>query len=137
MGGLLEREKAACRALGTGPDNVVARLDDALRLKADAEAKAKRLQKDLIKLEAARLAALGRMVDTLSYTATLARGFAVVRGADGILTSASAARAAGTFEIEFAGRETVPAQSLSAAPRPRARPKRSEPDRDDGQGSLL
>ena len=95
------------------------------------------VQRQHLRDATARLAALGRMVDTLSYTATLARGFAVVRGADGILTSASAARAAGTFEIEFAGRETVPAQSLSAAPRPRARPKRSEPDRDDGQGSLL
>lgn len=49
-----------------------------------------------------RLDRLQRMHGALGYTATLKRGFAVVRGADGLITSAEAARHAQRLEIEFA-----------------------------------
>ena len=39
-----------------------------------------------------RLAALDRMNETLSYRATLARGYAVVHGDDGVVTTAAAAK---------------------------------------------
>ena len=49
-----------------------------------------------------RLDALGRMLETLSYQATLARGYAVVRDAGGeVVTDAVAARAEASLEIEF------------------------------------
>jgi exodeoxyribonuclease VII large subunit len=48
----------------------------------------------------ARLATLDRMHETLGYKATLARGYAVVHGADGVVTQA--AKANGALEIEFA-----------------------------------
>lgn len=48
---------------------------------------------------AARLAALDRMHETLGYKATLARGYAVVHGAQGVVTRAAAAK--GPIEIEF------------------------------------
>ena len=48
-----------------------------------------------------RLAALDRMRQTLGYTETLRRGFAVVRGDGGVVTTRAAAEAAGTLEIEF------------------------------------
>ena len=55
-----------------------------------------------------RIETAERMRETLSYKATLARGYAVVRGADGVVTTAAAARAAGALEIEFAdGRMTA------------------------------
>ena len=50
-----------------------------------------------------RLASLGRLLDTLGYTATLARGFAVVRDGEGaVVTRVATAEAAKNLEIEFA-----------------------------------
>ena len=50
----------------------------------------------------ARLDALDRMRRTLGYQQTLARGFAVVRGADGtVITSAKPAAKARSLEVEF------------------------------------
>lgn len=49
-----------------------------------------------------RLSALDRLRLSLGYPQTLARGFAVLRGADGApLTTAAAARSAGRFSIEL------------------------------------
>jgi exodeoxyribonuclease VII large subunit len=50
-----------------------------------------------------RLAGLERLLQTLSYKGTLARGYAVVRGEDGqVLTRQAEAQAAAVLEIEFA-----------------------------------
>lgn len=49
----------------------------------------------------ARLEAMDRLRETLSYKATLARGYAVVRGGGEIVTTKSAAEAASGLEIEF------------------------------------
>lgn len=81
-----------------------------------------------------RITALGRLNETLSYKATLGRGYAVLRDGDTVLTTATALRAAGQFEVTLQD-GTVPAQSLSARPRPASRKKK--PPEDDGQGSLL
>ena len=52
--------------------------------------------------------ALGRLNETLSYKATLERGFAVVRSEGAVVTDSNTARAASTLEIQFAdGRVTV------------------------------
>ncbi|MFK5998474.1 MAG: exodeoxyribonuclease VII large subunit [Rhodobacterales bacterium] len=49
-----------------------------------------------------RLAGLKRLLETLGYTATLERGFAVVRGFDGaVLSTVKAAKASGGLDIEF------------------------------------
>jgi exodeoxyribonuclease VII large subunit len=48
-----------------------------------------------------RLDALDRMRRTLGYQATLARGYAVVRGEDQVVTDVATARNANTLEIEF------------------------------------
>ncbi|WP_308917047.1 exodeoxyribonuclease VII large subunit [Jannaschia sp. LMIT008] len=49
-----------------------------------------------------RLAALDRLRRSLGHAATLERGYAVVRGDDAVVTTAKAAGAAATLEIEFA-----------------------------------
>ncbi|WP_299729753.1 exodeoxyribonuclease VII large subunit [uncultured Tateyamaria sp.] len=48
-----------------------------------------------------RLDGMDRLRETLSYKATLARGYAVVRGAGQIVTTKAAAEAAPALEIEF------------------------------------
>ncbi len=100
-----------------------------------------------------RLASLDRMRETLSYTATLERGYAVVRGDGKLVKTSAEASAAQALEIEFAdGRLSVgegaavsPATSAPSAPAPEApkpapkaaakpKPKKSEPPE---QGSLF
>jgi exodeoxyribonuclease VII large subunit len=68
-----------------------------------------------------RLAAMDRLRETLGYKATLARGYAVVRGGGEIVTTKVAAEAASGLEIEFAdGRLRL--GGGGAARKPRAKP---------------
>ncbi|MGC1506590.1 MAG: exodeoxyribonuclease VII large subunit [Sulfitobacter sp.] len=77
-----------------------------------------------------RLAGLERLRETMSYKATLARGYAVVRGDGAVVTNTIAAGKSAVLEIEFAdGRMTV---GTKAAPsRKKITPEAPE------QGSLL
>ncbi|NAZ36426.1 exodeoxyribonuclease VII large subunit [Rubellimicrobium sp. CFH 75288] len=87
------------------------------------------LVRTLLERRAARLDALARLNETLSHRATLARGFALVRSGDRVVTSAATAARESLLEIEFAdGR-------LSVVPRGQA-PRRREAT-SPGQGSLL
>ena len=108
------------RDIGTKRDRLAAlahRLDSAQTARID------RLRQALL--------ATDRLRETLSYRATLARGYAVVHGASGVLTSAAEARGATVLEIEFAdGR-------LPASPGAPARPARPRKPTPPEQGSLL
>ena len=78
------------------------------------------------------LAKAARLLEGLSYRATLARGFAVVRGDDGsVLTRAAAVPRGGALRIGFADGE-VPAVAGGGAPAPK-RARTGE----GGQGSLF
>ncbi|NKW91669.1 exodeoxyribonuclease VII large subunit [Rhodobacteraceae bacterium R_SAG9] len=81
-----------------------------------------------------RLASLDRMRETLSYTATLQRGYAVVRGDGQLVKTSAEASAAIALEIEFAdGRLSVgaggavapsaPPQPAPEKPKPAPKPK--------------
>ena len=75
-----------------------------------------------------KLDALDRLRETLGYKATLSRGYAVIHGVDGVLTSKKAAEASPPQEIEFAdGR-------LALAPKAK---RTSKPDEPPDQGSLF
>ncbi len=77
-----------------------------------------------------RLAGLERLRETMSYKATLARGYAVVRGDGAVVTDTKAAKKAAALEIEFAdGRLTVGGKAA-----PMRKKAASEPPE---QGSLL
>jgi exodeoxyribonuclease VII large subunit len=78
-----------------------------------------------------RLEALDRTRQTLGYHETLLRGYAVVRGEGGVVTSRAAAEAANALEIEFHdGR-------LPLAPRAAKPAKATPPKPGDSQGSLF
>ncbi|MEO1977505.1 MAG: exodeoxyribonuclease VII large subunit [Paracoccaceae bacterium] len=81
---------------------------------------------------ATRLSGLSRLLETLSYKGTLARGYAVVRSGEGhVLTRKAEAEQAAGLEIEFAdGRFPVG----GSAPKPKARRK---PGDKPEQGSLF
>ncbi|MEM1343451.1 MAG: exodeoxyribonuclease VII large subunit [Pseudomonadota bacterium] len=79
-----------------------------------------------------RVAALARLLESLGYRQTLARGYAVVRTEDGaVVTKAKAVRAGHALDIEFADGH---ASTIAAR-----KPKRStrKPDPETAQGSLF
>ena len=76
----------------------------------------------------ARLAALDRLRLTLGYEATLARGYAVVRGDGAVVTGVKAAEAAGALEIQFADGRLTLGGKPARKPAPKVPPE---------QGSLL
>ena len=78
-----------------------------------------------------RLGALDRLHETLGYRATLARGYAVVRGDGDLVTTRAAAAEAAALEIEFADGKLA----VGGPPAPRKPPKRKPPT--EGQGSLF
>ncbi|MEN8841873.1 MAG: exodeoxyribonuclease VII large subunit [Octadecabacter sp.] len=75
-----------------------------------------------------RLDALDRMRETLGYRETLKRGYAVVRGDGAVVTTAKAAKAATSLEVEFADGKMKPAGKV-------AKTKSKTPPAD--QGSLF
>ncbi|EPX87428.1 Exodeoxyribonuclease VII large subunit [Rubellimicrobium thermophilum DSM 16684] len=79
-----------------------------------------------------RLDALARLNETLSYRATLARGYAVVRSEGGIVTTAAGAARHPLLQIEFAD-GVVPVVPRGGAPASRRRSSGSGGE----QGSLL
>lgn len=80
-----------------------------------------------------RLTALDRLRETLGYRATLARGYAVVRGDGALVTTRAAASAAQALEIEFADGKLALGARPAARPRPGPGPKAPPED----QGSLF
>jgi exodeoxyribonuclease VII large subunit len=79
-----------------------------------------------------RLAALDRTRQTLGYTETLKRGYAVVRGDGEVVTSKDAAARASALEIEFADGKLALDGGQAAAT-----PKRAKAKSPPGQGSLF
>jgi exodeoxyribonuclease VII large subunit len=92
----------------------------------------------LLRLIAKRTAVLGaeaKMLETLSYTATLKRGYALVRDPQGRLIR-SAAIASGTDELKISFSDgDMTAAPLDSAPPARPKPAPSRPR--GGQGSLF
>jgi len=81
-----------------------------------------------------RLAALARVLDSVSYQRVLDRGFAVVRGPDGVIASAKGVTPGLALDLQFAdGRAHAVGGPGGAAGRG---PQRG-PSREDPQGSLL
>ena len=95
-------------------------------------------------LEPARqeLQALSRILETTSYQKVLQRGFAVVRGPEGLVTRAAQVAAGQALEIEFAdGRTPATAGEGAPAAAPPAKQKARKPAKprkeNDKQGKLL
>ncbi|QPZ90471.1 exodeoxyribonuclease VII large subunit [Thioclava electrotropha] len=83
-----------------------------------------------------RLERLDRTRQTLGYTETLKRGYAVVRGPDGVVTSQGVAEKQPGLEIEFAdGKLAVIPGGGGSATAPK--PKKKKPDPGPSQGSLF
>ncbi len=80
-----------------------------------------------------QLEATDRLRETLSYKATLQRGYAVVRADDQVITTKKQAAKHDALEIEFADGMLNTGQSKAPRPAPKKSPKKNAPD----QGSLF
>ncbi|MBU3030661.1 exodeoxyribonuclease VII large subunit [Paracoccus marinaquae] len=120
LAGLQERLDASLsRVAGEARRTVVAEGDRLAQLSRRLDAATRRS----LAIRDEALTRLDRTRQTLGYRETLKRGFAVVHGAGGLITSATAATATARFEIEFAdGRMTARPDGPSgkAAGRPQA-----------------
>jgi len=85
------------------------------------------------------LDARARLLSSLSYKATLERGYAVVRSGEEVVTSAKTARAASALTIEFRDGEitAVPTDAPDTPPAPATPRKASKPKPPPEQGSLF
>jgi exodeoxyribonuclease VII large subunit len=90
----------------------------------------------LMRLIDKRRTALGaesKLLETLSYQATLKRGYTIVRGSDGqLIRSAEIASGTDQFKISFADGDVVAAPLGAAPPKPKAPPRKP-----GDQGSLF
>ena len=77
-----------------------------------------------------RLRALDRLRETLGYTATLKRGYAVVRGDGAVVTDKAAAEAYQLLEIEFRDGRVEVARG-GARPKPRAKAPQTPPEQEE------
>jgi exodeoxyribonuclease VII large subunit len=84
---------------------------------------------------AERVARAARLLESLGYKATLARGYAVVRAEGAALTRRAQVRAGAALEIEFADGRVDAIAGGDPSPKPPER-KRAK-SRDGGQGSLF
>ncbi len=98
----------------------------------DAAVRARPALIRLIDKRRAALTAVAKLLETLSYQATLNRGYAIVRGADGhVIRSAAVASGTDQFKVSFADGD-VTAAPVGGAPKPKAPPKKP-----GEQGSLF
>lgn len=135
LAGFIARER---RHLGTWAERLAPALGrlardatrDNLRRKTDLARLGERLgQAGRARLEALgqALASLDRTRQTLGYTETLARGYAVIRAEGAVVTRKTQAETAATLEIEFAdGR-------LPVTPGTTPKPRRTKAEPDQGQ----
>jgi len=132
----LDRARDRLRAARLRPDLVTRPLDRGAERLDDRARRLRKAAGRLARARADRLAALERLLGSLSYHGTLARGYAVVRDSAGALvTGASDAAAAARLDIAFADGSVAARPEADAAPAPRRRrPPKASPGT---QGSLF
>jgi exodeoxyribonuclease VII large subunit len=90
----------------------------------DASVRARPALMRLIDRRRTALTAEAKLLETLSYQATLKRGYAIVRGTDGrLIRSAGLASGTDEFKVSFADGD-VAARPLDAPPKPKAPPRK-------------
>ena len=121
------------------PERVLARSDSARQA---LEALSQRFSRTVAhdhRVRVERLATLDRLRETLGHTATLRRGYAIVRAGEEVLTTRAAAARHAALDITFAdGRLAVtPTGAAVPEPAPASVPRRKPPKDPSDQGSLF
>ncbi|MBU1288114.1 MAG: exodeoxyribonuclease VII large subunit, partial [Alphaproteobacteria bacterium] len=136
---LIERSRARLAAAQVSPSGLRA---DIRRARQSLRETAVRARPALVRLMDRRRVSLesqGKLLETLSYHATLSRGFAIVRGEDGkLIRSAGPAASASVFKVSFADGDVAATPLEGAPPSPPAAPApKTKKAPTKGQGSLF
>ncbi len=126
-----KRQELRSTAAGLRPATISREIAKASERLNERDSRATRATTAALDRHQTRLAALERLRQSLGYPATLARGYAVIRDADGTpLTSAKSAATAQTLAIEFSDGQ------IRAVPQKTPKPTKARPQAPD-QGSLF
>ena len=131
LGAQGDRLRGLGRRIGQRPGEALARLDAGRRLR--------RSRQQILADRRDGLKALNRVLESVSYRKVLARGYAVVRGPEGLVARAAAVAPGLALDIEFAdGHITAEAAEARDSTKTAGRPKAAKKaPKDDPQGSLL
>ena len=92
----------------------------------------------LIERRKVSLVSQGKLLETLSYHATLSRGYAIVRGQDGkLIRSSAVAETSATLRVSFSDGDVIAAPLDGPAPSTPPAPKTKKAPAKGGQGSLF
>jgi exodeoxyribonuclease VII large subunit len=92
----------------------------------------------LIERRNVALESQGKLLETLSYQATLNRGYAIVRGPDGkLIRASSVAEKSATLRVSFSDGDVMAAPLDGPAPSTQPASKKKKAPTRGGQGSLF
>ena len=106
------------------------------RLRLDAARRLTRCGQQIRIERRESLDALGRVLESVSYRKVLERGYAVVRGPEGLVAGAAAVTPGLALDIEFADGHVAAQATGATKPSPKQKVAKKAA-RDDPQGSLL
>ncbi len=132
---LTQKARLRLSRLALSPASLNAEIRGARQRLRDTAVRARPALNRLIETRRTALASQGKLLETLSYQATLARGYAIVRDTDGkLIRSASPAASADALKLTFADGDVMATPSGSAPPAA----KKTAPKKPKGdQGSLF
>jgi exodeoxyribonuclease VII large subunit len=135
---LIERSRSRLAAAQVSPAGLKA---DIRRSRQSLKETAIRARPALMRLIERRNVALesqGKLLETLSYQATLNRGYAIVRGPDGkLIRASSVAEKSATLRVSFSDGDVMAAPLDGPAPSTQPASKKKKAPTRGGQGSLF
>jgi len=135
---LIERSRSRLAAAQVSPAGLKADIRRSRQSLRETAVRARPALMRLIERRTVSLESQGKLLETLSYHATLSRGFAIVRSEDGkLIRSSGVAASAAAFKVSFADGDVMAAPLDGGAPPAPPAPKTKKAPTKADQGSLF
>ena len=135
---LIERSRSRLAAAQISPAGLKADIRRSRQSLRETAIRARPALMRLIERRKVSLVSQGKLLETLSYHATLSRGYAIVRGQDGkLIRSSAVAETSATLRVSFSDGDVIAAPLDGPAPSTPPAPKTKKAPAKGGQGSLF
>ena len=135
---LIERSRSRLAAAQVSPAGLKADIRRSRQSLRETAVRARPALMRLIERRTVSLESQGKLLETLSYHATLSRGFAMVRSEDGkLIRSSGVAAGAAAFKVSFSDGDVMAAPLGGTTPPTTPAPKTKKAPTKAGQGSLF
>lgn len=135
---LIERSRSRLAAAQVSPAGLKADIRRSRQSLRETAVRARPALMRLIERRTVSLESQGKLLETLSYHATLSRGFAIVRSEDGkLIRSSGVAAGAAAFKVSFSDGDVMAAPLDGTTPPTTPAPKTKKAPTKAGQGSLF